>query len=143
MEMDIKGDIMIKYANNNTTYYYTGELIMDNNAETTRKAEITMRFSEFEVPPMQDVLLVGKKAPIGTEAARRMVDILSPEQYEIVEVEHPIIEAVVLKKSLINMVSKDRFIALILEEGGKVANISTIIKAHINIVLQVSKSIDL
>lgn len=134
---------MIEYTNDDTIYYYTGELIMDGFAETTRKAEITLRFSEFEVPPMQDVLIVGKKAPIGSEAARRMVDILSPEQYEIIEVEHPVIEAVVLRKSLIDMVSKDKLIALILEEGGKVANVSTIIKAHINIVLQISKSIDL
>ena len=141
--IDILGDNMIEYANNKPIYYYTGELIMNDSAQTTRKAEITMRFSEFEMPPMQDVLIVGRKAPIGPEAAQRMVDILSPEQYEIIEVDHAVIEAVVLRKSLINMVSKDRLIALILEEGGKVANESTIIKAHINIVLQVSKSIDL
>ena len=116
---------------------------MGDFKESTRKAEITLRLSEFEVPPMQDVLIVGKKAPIGPEAARRMVDILSPEQYEIIEIEHPVIEAIVLRKSLINMVAKDRLVSLILEEGGKVANESTIIKAHINIVLQISKSIDL
>lgn len=134
---------MIKYAKNEPIYYYSGELIMDKFAESTRKAEITLRFSEFEVPPMQDVMIIGKRAPIGSEAARRMVDILSPEQYEIIEVEHAVIEAVVLRKSLIDMVSKDKLVDLILEEGGKVANISTVIKAHINIVLQVSKSIDL
>ncbi|SHF02177.1 hypothetical protein [Desulforamulus putei] len=116
---------------------------MSDFVESTRKAEITIRLSEFEVPPMQDVLIVGRKAPIGPEAARRMVDILSPEQYEIVEIEHPVIEAIVIRKSLTNMITKDRLIPLILDEGGKVANESTIIKAQLNIVLQVSKSIDL
>ncbi len=116
---------------------------MSNFFESTKKAEITMRLSEFEVPPMQDVLIVGKKAPIGPEAARRMVDILSPEQYEIVEIDHPIIEAIVIRKSLTYMISREKLIALVLEEGGKVANESTIIKAHISILLHVSKSIDL
>lgn len=116
---------------------------MSDFMESTKKAEITMRLSEFEVPPMQDVLIVGKKAPIGPEAARRMVDILSPEQYEIIEIEHPVIEAIVIRRSLTNMIAKDKLIAIILDEGGKVANESTIIKAHLNIVLQVSKSIDL
>lgn len=116
---------------------------MSHMFESTKKAEITMRLSEFEVPPMQDVLIVGKKAPIGPEAARRMVDILSPEQYEIVEIEHPAIEAVVIRKSLMSMMDQDRLIDLILDEGGKVANESTIIKAQLNIVLQVSRSIDL
>ena len=116
---------------------------MSDFVESTKKAEITMRLSEFEVPPMQDVLIVGRKAPIGPEAARRMVDILSPEQYEIIEIDHPVIEAIVIRKSLTNMIAKEKLITLILDEGGKVANESTIIKAYINIVLHVSKSIDL
>lgn len=116
---------------------------MGEFVESKKKAEITMRLSEFEIPPMQDVLIVGRKAPIGPEAARRMVDILSPEQYEIIEVDHPIVEAIVIRKSLTNLIEKSKLLALIMEEGGKVANESTIIKAHINIVLQVSKSIEL
>jgi hypothetical protein len=28
-----------------------------------------MRMSEFEMPPMQDALIVGKRAPIGPEAS--------------------------------------------------------------------------
>ncbi|QNB46510.1 hypothetical protein BR63_09415 [Thermanaerosceptrum fracticalcis] len=116
---------------------------MDTCIESTKKAEITMRLSEFEMPPMQDVLLVGKKAPIGPEAARRMVDILSPEQYEIIGVDHAAIEAIVIRKVLLNMLPQEKLVTLILEEGGKIANESMIIKAQVNIILQVSKSIDL
>lgn len=116
---------------------------MKNRVEGTKKAEINMRLSEFEMPPMQDVLIVGKMAPIGPEAARRMVDILSPEQYEIVKVEHNYVEAVVLRRSLLNLIPKEKLISIIMEEGGKIANESMIIKAQVNITLSVSKSIDL
>lgn len=116
---------------------------MDGKIEGTKKAEINMHFSEFEMPPMQDVLIVGKRAPIGPEAARRMVDILSPEQYEIIKIEHECVEAVVIRKSLINILPKDKLISVIMEEGGKIANESMIIKAQINITVHVSKSIDL
>jgi len=116
---------------------------MENKIEGTRKVEINMRFSEFEMPPMQDVLIVGKRAPIGPEAAKRMVDILSPEQYEIVRIEHECVEAIVVRKSLLDMLSKDKLISIIMEEGGKIANESMIIRAQINIILNVSKSIDL
>ncbi len=93
------------------------------------------------MPPMQDALIVGKRAPIGPEAARRMVDILSPDQYEIVKVDHPAIEAIVVRKALFNMLPQEKLVGLLLEEGGKVANESTIVKTQVNIVLQVSKSI--
>ncbi len=128
------------------TYYlysWKVEIFMKNDTEKTRKAEINMRFSEFEMPPMQDLLLVGKRAPIGPEAARRMVDILSPEQYEIIRIKHESIEAIVVKKSLLNMLSKDKLVPIIMEEGGEIANESMIIKAQINITLNVSKSLDL
>lgn len=116
---------------------------MESRLEGTKKAEINMRFSEFEMPPMQDVLIVGKMAPIGPEAARRMVDILSPDQYDIVKVEHNYIEAIVVRRSLLNMLPKEKLISIIMEEGGKIANELMIIKAQVNITLNVSKSIDL
>ncbi|MCR1898609.1 hypothetical protein NSA47_06330 [Irregularibacter muris] len=116
---------------------------MDGKTEGTKKAEINMRLSEFEMPPMQDALIVGKKAPIGPEAARRMVDILSPEQYEIIKVQHKYIEAIVVRKALLNMLSKDKLIPIIIEEGEGIANESMVIKAQVNITLNVSKSIEL
>lgn len=116
---------------------------MSKSVDSAKKAEITMRMSEFEMPPMQDVLIVGRRAPIGPEAARRMVDILSPDQYEIIKVDHPAIEAMVVMKALFNMLPQEKLVELLLEEGGKVANESTIVKTQVNIVLQVSKSIDL
>ncbi|AKA67692.1 MULTISPECIES: hypothetical protein [Clostridium] len=116
---------------------------METRLEEKRRAEINMHFSEFEMPPMQDILIVGKRAPIGPEAAKRMVDILSPEQYEIVRIDHPQIEAIVIRKFLLSMIPKDKLISIIMEEGGKVANESMIIRSQINITIHVSKSIEL
>lgn len=116
---------------------------MGHRIDGAKKAEISMHFSEFEMPPMQDVLIVGRKAPIGPEAAKRMVDILSPEQYEIVKIEHEQIEAIVVRKSLLTMLPKDKLIPIIMEEGATIANESIIIKAQVNIILHVSKLIDL
>lgn len=120
-----------------------GDRYLENRIEGNKKAEINMRFSEFEVPPMQDVLIVGKRAPIGPEAARRMVDILSPDQYEILKIEHNYFEAIVVRRSLLNMLPQDKLIAIIMDEGGKIANDSMIIRAQVNITLNVSRSIDL
>lgn len=116
---------------------------MGSKTGSTKNAEINMRFTEFEMPPMQDVLIVGRMAPIGPEAARRMVDVLSPDQYEIIKVDHDIIEAIVIRKSLLNMLPEDKLISIIIEEGAKIANKSMIIKAQLSITLNVSKSIDI
>ncbi|MDN5348312.1 MAG: hypothetical protein PWP65_1876 [Clostridia bacterium] len=119
------------------------ETLFPRSAEPVRKAEITIKLSEFEIPPMQDVLLVGKRAPIGPEAVRRMVDALSPEQYEIINLDHKIFEAVVLKKSLLKLLPQEKLLPIIIEEGSRVANENTVIKAQLNIVIQVSRAVDI
>lgn len=116
---------------------------MEQRLEYSKRAEINMRFSEFEMPPMQDILIVGKKAPIGPEAARRMVDILSPDQYVIEKMDHPAIEALVIKRSLLSMLTKEKLISIVLDEGGRIADEKAIIKVQIDVTLQVSKSVEL
>jgi len=110
--------------------------------ENTRTAEVSIRLTEFEIPPMQDVLLVGKKAPIGPEAARRMVDALSPEQYEVVPVKEGALEAMVVRKSLLKLIPKEKLLPIILEEGQKLLTENMVIKAQIDIVVIVKREID-
>lgn len=110
-------------------------------SEFGRKAQINIRLSEFEIPPMQDILLIGKKAPIGPEAARRMVEAMSPEQYEIIPLEHKIFEAIVIKKSLLRQISKEKLLPIILEEGELIATEDAVIKAQINIIFEISRGI--
>lgn len=116
---------------------------MANKIDGAKKAEITMHFSEFEMPPMQDILIVGKRAAIGPEAARRMVDILSPDQYEIVKIEHERIEAIVVRKHILKMLPQGKLITMIIDEVGEIANENMIIRAQANITISVSKFIDL
>ncbi|PAB59797.1 hypothetical protein [Anaeromicrobium sediminis] len=116
---------------------------MSQYIDTAKKAEVSIRLSEFEMPPMQDVLLVGKRAPIGAEGAKRMVNILSPDQYKIIKLDHHALEALVVRKTLLEMLPEDKLVKVILEEGGQIANESIILKMQVNITIQVSRSIDL
>lgn len=111
--------------------------------EPKRKADVSIRLSEFDIPPMQDVLLVGKRAPIGPEAIRRMVSALSPDQYEVIQLNHDIFEAAVLKKSLVKLLPEEKLLPIILEEGARIATDKTVVKAQVNIAIQVSRVVDL
>jgi len=116
---------------------------MNNFSDKARKAELVIKLSEFEIPPMQDVLLVGKNAPIGPEAARRMVDALSPEQYEIIRVDHDLIEALVVRKALLNLIPKEKLAEILLDEGSKVISRTSVIKAQVDISIIVNRVVDL
>ncbi|MEW6275696.1 MAG: hypothetical protein AB1556_11405 [Bacillota bacterium] len=108
-----------------------------------RKAEINLRLSEFEFPPMQDLLLIGRKAPIGPEAARRMADALSPDQYEIFPLDHELFEAAVVRKSILKIIPKENLFPVILEESSRIATEGMVIKIYVNATIQVSKVVSL
>ncbi|OPY58178.1 MAG: hypothetical protein A4E55_01073 [Pelotomaculum sp. PtaU1.Bin035] len=114
-----------------------------NLNDTGRKAQISIILSEFEIPPIQDVLLIGRRAPIGTKAVQRMIDVLSPEQYEILNVNEGPFESVVIRKSLSRLVTQEKLLSIILEEGHKVASETAVLKAQINIVLNINVEVDL
>jgi len=118
-------------------------LKLANLNETGRKAQISILLSEFEIPPIQDVLLIGRRAPIGPEAVQRMIDVLSPEQYENIRLSDGPFEAVVIRKSLSRLITREKLLNIILEEGCRIANETAVLKAQINIVLNINVEVDL
>ncbi|MDK2800635.1 MAG: hypothetical protein PWP27_1649 [Clostridiales bacterium] len=111
--------------------------------EKSKNADISIRFSEFEIPPMQDVLVVGKNAPIGPEAARRMADILSPDQYDIIKINHDSVEAIIVRKTILNMIPSEKLLPIIIDEVNEFVSINSVYKANIQIVINVKRSIEL
>ncbi|HBV95555.1 MAG: hypothetical protein JL50_09700 [Peptococcaceae bacterium BICA1-7] len=108
-----------------------------------RKAEMNIRFSEFELPPMQDILVIGRRAPIGPEAVRRMVDALAPEQYELIEFEEGPVEAVAVKTSLFNWMARDILLDVLLEEALKINIEKTLLKVKLDLTISVFKEVDI
>jgi hypothetical protein len=107
------------------------------------KATLSLKISEFEFPPMQDLLIIGKKAPVGTEAVRRMAEALSPEQFAIIKIDHSKIEAILLRKSIIQMIEKDVLVKIILEEAEHIISDTMILRSELKIAMSVQREVEL
>lgn len=106
-----------------------------------RKAELQMRFSEFDIPPIQDFLLIGRRAPIGPEAVRRMVDALAPGQYEIILLKDTHVEAVAVKTTLFKLIPRDVLLDTILDEAIKISDERSLVKAKLDITISIIKEV--
>ncbi|TMV52860.1 hypothetical protein FE783_01285 [Paenibacillus mesophilus] len=109
----------------------------------SRRATLSLKMSEFEVPPMQDLLVIGRKAPIGPEAVRRMAEALSPEQFTIIAIEHPKVEAVLIRNSLLQMMDKDVLINIVLEEADRMISDTMVIRSELKIEVTVQREVEL
>lgn len=108
-----------------------------------KKAEVNLKLSEFEIPPMRDILVIGKRAPIGPEAARRMADAVSPGRFMVIPVDDKIIEAILLRKALLQLVPQKYLIPPIVEETRKIMQKENVIKVDIDINISVKRIIEL
>ncbi|WP_400162954.1 hypothetical protein ACAF76_008590 [Brevibacillus sp. TJ4] len=116
---------------------------MSDKSIYSRKATLSLNISEFELPPMQDLLIIGKKAPIGPEAVRRMAEALSPEQFTLVKIDHPKIEAVLLRSSLLQILDQELLTKIIMEETEKMISDSMVLRSELKISVQVQREVDL
>ena len=53
--------------------------------ERTKRVLLSMDLSTFEVPPAGEVLILGKRCPIGPEAAKTMLDNVAPKEFELIQ----------------------------------------------------------
>jgi hypothetical protein len=108
----------------------------------SRKAKLSLKITEFEVPPMQDLLILGKNAPIGPEAVRRMAQALSPEQFIIIKIDHPKVEAILIRQSLVQMLDQDVLMSIILEEAERMISDNMVLRSELKIEVSVQREVD-
>ena len=74
---------------------------------------ITMSFEPVRLPPFDDILVLARKNPHGSHGLIKCMDLLAPEDFDLIEVEHDTIEAVVVSRRLQKRVSKDKIIRML------------------------------
>lgn len=116
---------------------------MDQKKVYSRKARLSLKMTEFEVPPMQDLLVIGKRAPIGPEAVRRMAEALSPEQYTVINIDHPKVEAVLIRNSILQMMDKEVLINIVLDEADQLISDTMVIRSELKIEISVQREVNL
>lgn len=116
---------------------------MQDKLNYFRKATLSLKISEFEVPPMQDLLIIGKKAPIGPEAVKRMAQALSPEQFTIVKLDHAKIEAVLIRNSILQMLDERLLMQIIMEEADRLISDTMVLRSELKISVSVQREVEL
>jgi hypothetical protein len=82
--------------------------------ERRKRIHVTMEISRFRLPPVESALVVGKRAGIGPKAMEKALAEMLPETFTLLEVEHEIIEAVIVRAAHLRRVPQEKLIALIL-----------------------------
>lgn len=114
---------------------------MKEKSGGSRKALIDLELSTFEIPPSGDILVLAKRCPIGRQAAKKMLDTVAPGQFELIDLEDDLIEALLVKKYLFLRANKERLISAVVEEAKAIMGPECMIRIRCEISVTVKREI--
>jgi len=109
--------------------------------ERVKKETIIMELATFEIPPAGDVLVLGKRAPIGPQAAKKMLDSVAPGQFELVQPEDDLIDAILIKSCLFSRAEKKRLIKAIVEESKAIMDSQCMVGIKSELIIKVEREL--
>lgn len=85
-----------------------------------RKATISMSFHQFQLPPIRDALVIGRRAPVGANGVARAFHEMVPGTFRLIQVEHPTIEAILVRESALRKLPEKELVPRILSHAERI-----------------------
>jgi len=79
----------------------------------SRKYEISLGFEEIRLPPFEEILIIGRKSPHGRIGLWKSFQFLIPDEFEVFEIDDPIIDAAFISKRLLKKINKDQIFSIL------------------------------
>jgi len=95
---------------------------------SNKKYSIQLSFEEINLPPFEDILIVGKKCPQGKIGLYKSFELLVPNEFEVFEIDDVIVGSVFINKRVLKKLNKDRVISILREKVFPYVSESEILK---------------
>lgn len=96
--------------------------------DNTRKFTVHLSFEEINLPPFEDILILGKKCPQGKIGVSKSFEMLVPNEFISFTVNHENVEAVFVNKRVLKKLDKDKIIFILNEKVFPYVSDSEILK---------------
>lgn len=74
---------------------------------------VSLNFQGIKLPPFQDILLLGRKCPHGRAGISGCLNLLAPDNFDLVELDDPIVEAMLVSKQILKRMPAEKIIEVL------------------------------
>lgn len=87
-------------------------------SQNQSKFVVNMEFFAVKLPPVRDILVLGKKYPQGKAGVMECFRFIAPDEFEMFDIDDPdeVAEAVLINKRILNRMSADRVIHILRDQ---------------------------
>jgi hypothetical protein len=108
-----------------------GKTAAESGGET--KVRMRARVTEFGYPPVHDALILGVKAPQGTEAFKKGLGLLVSTPFEQLSIKDDIIGSVLVRSSVLRRISPERLVDFVMRRVKPLMGIEEILHVDMSI----------
>lgn len=77
---------------------------------------VDLSFEQIKLPPVTDILVLGRKTPQGKYGILHSFELISPDVFELIEInedDNPDVEAIIVNKSIISKLPKNKIVSIL------------------------------
>jgi len=102
---------------------------------SSKKYSVQLSFEEIRLPPVEDILILGKKSPQGRVGVYQSFELLVPNEFDVFEIDDLVVEAVFINKRVLKKMDKDRIINILEEKVFPFVSESEILKVDFKLTI--------
>lgn len=76
---------------------------------------VDIRIEEIKLPPFDEILVLGKNSPHGKMGILKSFELFSPNGFELIEVDHELVEAIFINKRILKKVDRETVLKILHE----------------------------
>ncbi len=111
-----------------------------SNASNGTNIILSVRVTEFEIPPVADGLVLGKDAPIGYAAMSKALNLLIADHMQTLEVNDDVVSHIIIRRAILRRIPQDRLVAFVLQRVKPLMCAQEILHLHIKAEVVIEES---
>ena len=96
------------------------EQLEQADVSPSRKINLELRLTQYHLPPLDDALIIGRRAAVGANSVSRAFEELSPGTFRLIPVEHPVAEAVLVRAADLRKLPETELIRRLLLQADQI-----------------------
>lgn len=101
--------------------------------EAKGKYSLRIHFQDIDLPPCNDILILGKKSKHGKIGISKSIELLAPDSFKLIEINDPYVEALLINKKILKRMSQERIIEILKTNVFPYISINDIVKVDLEI----------
>lgn len=101
-------------------------------SSSSRRVNLELRFTQYHLPPLDDALIIGKRATVGANSISRAFEELTPGTFRLIPVDHHVVEAILIRVLDLRKLPESELVRRLLQQADQIMDTADTLHVKLN-----------